>query len=67
MYGYRYRPDGRVFTLRACARDEAELEVIVRRQAQRRNHSPVTVELVERVGDKWRPVPLSSEDGGDDA
>jgi hypothetical protein len=64
MYGYRYKPTGMVFELPGRGLDSAITDVISRRQQQARNNNPVTVELVERDGDDWRPVPLSDENGG---
>lgn len=64
MYGYRYRHDSPVLSLPGRDLAAAVAEVITRRQRQAENHNPITVELVERDGDEWRPVPLSDEGGG---
>ena len=62
LYGYRYKPGGMVFELPGRGLDSATADVISRRLQQRHNGNRETVELVERVGDGWRFVPLPDED-----
>ena len=61
LYGYRYKPGGMVFELPGRGLDSATADVISRRHQQTGNGNPATVELVERVGDVWRFVPLPDE------
>lgn len=62
LYGYRYKPGGMVFELPGQPRHTATDEVRRRRAIQGRHGGPVTAELVERIGDEWRGVPLPGED-----
>lgn len=62
LYGYRYKPGGMVLEMPGRDLDTAAAEVVTRRQQQRMNNNPATVELVERGDAGWQSVPLPGDE-----